>query len=168
MAYGQQNQSWNGHHEAVDSRKYLTTTAMLYFYKTKKKWRITGLDVPNPDNFHRKCSYELYSLVPSDLTFTCQTCHARYTGMNHPHPFCILLVRTKFYLDRNFQRITTLQNKHLIPTILTSSSLRLTIIFPSYPRKLNFLPPPLPLMQKPNSVILFFDSLLGLVLVNNS
>lgn len=43
------------------------------------------------------------------------------------------------------------EDTSLITTILTSSSLGLTVIYPAYPHNLHFLPPPLIFIQQSHS-----------------
>lgn len=79
----------------------------------------------------------VYSLVPSALTFINWTHSAMYTKVNHPNFFCNPLVRINFQPDSLFPRTADLHNRLNIECFLKHYNFDLLksgldIIFPAY------------------------------------
>lgn len=116
--------------------------------------------------FHEKCSNEVHSLVPPTATLPVTTHLTMQIDAKHTHSLCITLVRHKFHSDTFFPITFSLQKK--IPrgcfptsTNLTSSSLGLSILFPTYLHKR--CPLLLLVTQQLSSVTLYLEQTVGLI-----
>lgn len=104
--------------QPLSHRQYVVSISLFYHY------------------FHGKCPDKLHSLVTSTLTLSAKFYHAAYIETNQPHFLRIPSVGSKFHSDSFFPKLLPCRTEGFqedsfpVTTMLTSSNLDLTIIFP--------------------------------------
>lgn len=128
------------------------------------RWNVTSLSLYY--YFHNKYSDQLDFFFSTVQIFTTETCHVHTQGGIPSFSLYSIVKKSVSSQELLLYAADIQEDASPITTILTSLSLGLSVIYPTYSYNYSLLPP-LIFIKQPHSVPLCLERLLNLVLVEN-